>query len=67
MTSLSPLPLTISSPAVLAWGIVMQTLRETALNTRESRETRQSLRAADRYGARTPLTLMALSGHLEQA
>lgn len=29
----------------------MQTLRETALNTRELREVRQSLRAADRYGA----------------
>ena len=44
-------PLRIPSPAVLAWGIIMQTLRETALNTRESREVRQSLRAADRYGA----------------
>ena len=29
----------------------MQTLRETALNTRELREVRQSLRAADKYGA----------------
>ena len=44
-------PLRVPSPAVLAWGIIMQTLRETALNTRELREVRQSLRAADRYGA----------------
>ncbi|KAK4693789.1 hypothetical protein P7C71_g3667, partial [Lecanoromycetidae sp. Uapishka_2] len=40
-----------SSPAVLAWGILMQSLRECALITRESREVRQSLRAADKFGA----------------
>ena len=44
-------PLRIPSPVVLAWGILMHTLRETALSTRETREVRQSLRAADRYGA----------------
>ena len=39
-----------ASPAVMAWAILMSNLRDTALSTRESRETRQSLRAADRYG-----------------
>lgn len=44
-------PLKVPSPAVLAWGILMHTVRETALVTRETREIRQSLRAADKYGA----------------
>ena len=44
-------PLRVPSPAVLAWGILMHTVRETALATRETREIRQSLRAADKYGA----------------
>ena len=44
-------PLRVPSPAVLAWGILMHTVRETALVTRETREIRQSLRAADKYGA----------------
>lgn len=44
-------PLKTPSPAVLAWGIIMQSLRESALITRESREVRQSLRAADKFGA----------------
>ena len=39
-----------ASPAVFAWGILMQTAREIALFNRESREVRQSQRAADRYG-----------------
>ena len=39
-----------ASPAVMAWAILMNNLRETALGTRESRELRQSLRAVDRYG-----------------
>ena len=44
-------PLRPASPAVMAWAIIMNNLRDTALGTRESRETRQSLRAADKYGA----------------
>ena len=44
-------PLKTPSPAVLAWGIIMQSLREGALNIRESREIRQSLLAVDRFGA----------------
>lgn len=44
-------PLKTPSPAVLAWGIIMQSLRECALTIRESREVRQSLRAADKFGA----------------
>ena len=40
-----------ASPAVMAWAILMNNLRDTALGTRESRELRQSLRAVDRYGA----------------
>lgn len=40
-----------ASPAVLAWSIILQTLREHALVTKELRELRQSQRAADRYGA----------------
>lgn len=42
--------LIVASPAVLAWGIIMQTMRELALTNKESRELRQSQRAADRYG-----------------
>ena len=38
-----------ASPAVMAWAIMMNTLRDTALSTLESKELRQSLRAADRY------------------
>ena len=44
-------PLRVASPVILAWSIITQTIREMALSTRESKETRQSLRAADRYGA----------------
>lgn len=44
-------PLKTPSPAVLAWGIIMQSLRESALGIRESREVRQSLRAADKFDA----------------
>ena len=44
-------PLRPASLAVMAWAIMMNNLRDTALGTRESRETRQSLRAADKYGA----------------
>lgn len=40
-----------ASLAAMAWAILMRELRETALSTRESREARQSLRAADKYGA----------------
>ena len=46
--------LTTACPAVFAWGIMMQTLREVALTAKESREVRQSQRAADdfaRYGS----------------
>ena len=42
-------PLNSASLAVMAWAIMMNDLRETALSTRESRETRQSLRAAEKY------------------
>ena len=44
-------PLRVASPVTLAWSIITQSIREMALATRESKETRQSLRAADRYGA----------------
>ena len=44
-------PLKPASLAVMAWAIVMNSLRDFALGTRDSRETRQSLRAADKYGA----------------
>lgn len=40
-----------ASPAVLAWSIILQSLRDHALITKELRELRQSQRAADRYGA----------------
>lgn len=43
--------LTNASPAMFAWGILLQTIRENALLIRESREVKQSQRAADRYGA----------------
>lgn len=39
-----------ASPAVLAWGVIMQTMRELALANKESRELRQSQRAVDKYG-----------------
>ena len=41
--------LTVASPAVFAWGIIMQTMRELALTNKELRELRQSQHAADRY------------------
>lgn len=40
-----------ASLAVLAWGIIMQTMRESALASKGSRELRQSQRAVDRYGS----------------
>ena len=40
-----------ASPTILAWSIITQTLREVALATRDSREMRQSIRAADKFGA----------------
>lgn len=40
----------VASPVTLAWSIITQSIREMALTIRESKETRQSLRAADRYG-----------------
>ena len=48
---ISVAPSVAASPTVLAWSIITQTLRETALKTRDSRELRQSIRSADRYGA----------------
>ncbi|KAL9129241.1 MAG: hypothetical protein Q9217_002253 [Psora testacea] len=47
---ISVAPIAAASPAVLAWSIITQHLREIALATRDSREVRQSIRAADRYG-----------------
>ena len=41
---------TNASPAVLAWGIILQTIREYALVSRESREIKQSVRATEKYG-----------------
>jgi len=41
--------ITTASPAVFAWGIMMQSLREVALTAKESRELRQSQRAADEF------------------
>ena len=38
-----------ASPAVLAWSIILQTLREYALTFKEARELRQSQRAAERF------------------
>ena len=43
-------PLRVASPVILAWSIIAQTIREIALTARETRETRQSLRATDHYG-----------------
>ncbi|MCJ1462634.1 hypothetical protein MMC07_001236 [Pseudocyphellaria aurata] len=43
--------LTNASPAIFAWSIILQTIREHALLYRESRENRQAQRAAERYGA----------------
>ena len=40
-----------ASLAVLAWGIIMQTMRESALASKSSRELRQSQRAIDKYGS----------------
>ena len=44
-------PLATASLAVLAWSIITQNLRELALAIRDTREVRQSLRAADKFGA----------------
>ena len=41
--------LRVASPVTLAWSIIAQTIREIAVGSRESKETRQSLRAADCY------------------
>jgi len=41
--------LSTACPAVFAWGIIMQTLREVAMMAKESRELRQSQRAADDF------------------
>ena len=43
-------PLKVPSPVTLAWSIISQTVRELAFTAKETKETRQSLRAADRYG-----------------
>ena len=43
-----------ASPAVLGWGIIMQTMRELALSNKETRELRQSHRAIDKYGNAEP-------------
>ena len=43
-----------ASPAVLGWGIIMQTMREFALSNKETRELRQSHRAVDKYGNADP-------------
>ena len=49
LTDAAAVCLMIASPAVFAWGIIMQTVRESALMNKESRELRQSQRAADQY------------------
>lgn len=41
--------LRVASPAVLAWSIILQGLREQAFIARETRETRQSIHAAERF------------------
>ena len=38
-----------ASPAILAWGLILQTLREYALGIKEKREIRQSERASERF------------------
>ena len=40
----------VASPTVLAWSIMLQGLREQAFVAREGRETRQSIRASERFG-----------------
>ena len=50
LTETASVCLTVASPAVLAWGIIMQTMRELALTSKEARELRQSQRALDKYG-----------------
>ncbi|KAL8873490.1 MAG: hypothetical protein Q9174_001046, partial [Haloplaca sp. 1 TL-2023] len=40
----------VASPTVLAWSIILQRLREQAFVAREGRETRQSIRASERFG-----------------
>ncbi|CAF9902868.1 MAG: hypothetical protein HETSPECPRED_000039 [Heterodermia speciosa] len=40
-----------ASLAVLAWGVIMQTMRESALVSKGSRELRQSQRAVDKYSS----------------
>ena len=46
--SIAPVP--IASPAVMAWSIITQTIREMATSNRDNRETRLSIRAADKFG-----------------
>ena len=41
--------LKIASPACLAWSVILQSVREHATLLRETRETRQSVRALDRF------------------
>ncbi|KAI4253905.1 MAG: hypothetical protein LQ352_003413 [Teloschistes flavicans] len=41
--------LRVASPAVLAWSIILQDVREQAFILRETRETRQSIHAAERF------------------
>ncbi|KAG8526652.1 uncharacterized protein KY384_008081 [Bacidia gigantensis] len=43
-------PSAVASLAVMSWSIITQTIREMASAARESREMRQSTRAADKYG-----------------
>ena len=40
-----------ASLAVLAWGVIMQTMRESALDSKGFRELRQSQRAVDKYSS----------------
>ena len=42
---------TTASPAVLAWSIILQTIRQYALLVKEKKEIRQSERASDRFTA----------------
>ena len=42
--------ISVASPTILAWSIIAQNLREIALAAKDSREVRQSIRAADKYG-----------------
>lgn len=44
-------PLNIASPVVLAWTIIAQHSRDLTENLREAKETRQSIRAVNSYGA----------------